>query len=234
MFNKDCGCIYMSVTEFGDPAHEDDYNQWYSYEHLPHFCESGTYYRASRYQTVTAGSPKYVSVYETRLKDPEEARRIHDAERNIRATTGLVPYRDNIRSIYQTVSSVAKPNFELFQVRDSADSTGMVMLGFRPRTSDYSEELRGWYETVFADRVKKTGLFDACWAFTASELGMEVASYIHYYPTSQENVPQAMAALRSIASDLQSEGEYYEDQRLVFRDGYGKMMSYDRPDDPAQ
>ncbi len=53
----------LTVRLETDPAHEAEFNEWYNTDHLPALAGVPGVYRARRYR-ATAGSPRYLAVYE--------------------------------------------------------------------------------------------------------------------------------------------------------------------------
>ena len=54
-----------------DPAHEDDYNDWYDNTHVPEICAVPGFVSARRYKVHGAGSPAYLAIYEIDADDLE-------------------------------------------------------------------------------------------------------------------------------------------------------------------
>jgi hypothetical protein len=58
----------LTVRLETDPEHEAEFNEWYNTDHLPALVSVPGVYAARRYRT-TAGSPKYLAVYELASRD---------------------------------------------------------------------------------------------------------------------------------------------------------------------
>ncbi len=60
------GVILVSMNI--DPAHEDEFNDWYNMEHIPHFNRLAGIIAARRFR-ATEGEPRYVALYHVETTD---------------------------------------------------------------------------------------------------------------------------------------------------------------------
>ena len=60
------GVILVSMNV--DPAHEDEFNDWYDMEHIPHFNRLAGVITARRFRVVL-GDPRYVALYHVENTD---------------------------------------------------------------------------------------------------------------------------------------------------------------------
>jgi hypothetical protein len=60
------GVILVSMNI--DPAHEEEYNDWYNLEHIPHFNRLAGVITARRFHADT-GNPRYVALYHVETTD---------------------------------------------------------------------------------------------------------------------------------------------------------------------
>jgi len=58
----------LTVRLETDPTHEGEFNEWYNTDHLPALVSVPGVYGARRYR-ATAGSPRYLAVYELANRD---------------------------------------------------------------------------------------------------------------------------------------------------------------------
>ena len=60
------GVILVSMNI--DPAHEDEFNDWYNMEHIPHFNRLAGVIAARRFRAIM-GNPRYVALYHVESTD---------------------------------------------------------------------------------------------------------------------------------------------------------------------
>ena len=60
------GVILVSMNV--DPAHEDEFNDWYNMEHIPHFNRLPGVIAARRFRAIE-GEPRYVALYHVETTD---------------------------------------------------------------------------------------------------------------------------------------------------------------------
>ena len=60
------GVILVSMNV--DPAHEDEFNDWYDTEHIPHFNRLPGVIAARRFRAIR-GDPRYVALYHVQTTD---------------------------------------------------------------------------------------------------------------------------------------------------------------------
>jgi hypothetical protein len=62
--------IMVVQSEPVDPAHEDEYNDWYDNTHVPEICAVPGFVSARRYKVHgAAASPAYLAIYEIDADD---------------------------------------------------------------------------------------------------------------------------------------------------------------------
>jgi len=99
--------IVVAEADCIDPAHEDEFNDWYDNVHIPDCLTSPGYKSVRRYQIEkpAPGRAKYLTIYEVRTNNIEETVRMRnerrERERAIGAYSGGGQYVTGILSCYK-------------------------------------------------------------------------------------------------------------------------------------
>lgn len=229
MNGKVCKSIYLSATEFTDPAREDDYTRWYSYEHLPHFCASGVFHQSSLYKAVTPGAPTHLAIYDTYLDDPAETRAIHDIERKHRVAIGLLPFGAYTRGHYDAVMAIRNPGlFSSFRAPAKTGLTGLVLLGANPKKGSTRDTMNGWYDNGHMEQLARSGAFTACYSFEAFEPSAKAPRFMNLYETDLDNVQNAVDIITKLQGSRGAKAHHLQNYEIVRKEAYRLLVSYER------
>ena len=105
--------LVLVESNCADPAHEDEFNEWYDQIHLPDVLETEGVVKATRYMSVDPvnGHGKYMAVYEVEADDLQAVFAANDRNMESKKAAGrmsdlLQPV--SIRSFRQLTSMPAR------------------------------------------------------------------------------------------------------------------------------
>lgn len=202
--------LLVVFTDPGDVAHEDEYNRWYTDEHLPDVLAVPGYVRAARYRVL--GEPgaitqRYLALYELDVADEAGLQAVSDehmrriAADEMRRSAPGVMRRETMRALYYTAAGP--------RVGGDAYPPDAVWLVFgEPSAPERAAEFDAWYQHHLAEVLAGPG-FVAARRYRATGINMLDRPWVASQPHlavydlagSPADVQAAMAELRRRIAD---------------------------------
>ena len=127
---------------------EEEYNRWYSEEHIAQLLSIPGVLNAARYEAVKSG-PKHLACYELESPAVFNSQPFQDMLSNPTPRTQKNSARNigtnYIRNLYETIFSSQSPEDVA-----AADMSPVLQVGRMGISSQYEEEFNEWYSTVYA------------------------------------------------------------------------------------
>ena len=202
--------VLLVLTNPGSADVEDEYNQWYTGQHVPEGLQVPGYECATRYKAFPGWQPfaqNYLSLHELEVDSVDDVKRVCDEHIRFvtegtvgRARDGVMD-RANSRAMYY----VALEPEQHSSTNRATESNSIFVTFNQPRTPDVADEYHRWYRDVHLPDVLSCPGFVRAQRFRRTDVTMidqpwvrdlECVNIYHHTAETEDEYDAAFAVVR--------------------------------------
>ncbi len=207
--------VLLVLTNPASPEVEDEYNRWYTEQHVPEGLQVPGYACATRYRVFEGWQPfvqNFLSLHELEVDSVDDVRKVCDEHirfvvegKVARARDGVMD-RANSRAIYY----VALEPEQTSRVTPAQEPNSIFVTYNQPRTADVVDEYHRWYRDVHLPDVLSCPGFIRAQRFRRTDITMidqpwvSDLDYVNIYQHTATTVEEYNAAFGVVREGIKS------------------------------